>query len=122
MNRRVLTLWLAGLVCVAGCGIVSRDEQPPPAPVVPVEAAARDSFRDYGNALAVEHRATAANLRSGRYRSWLEAKNDHIARTKAARETSFRKLSEAMNESIGGEFNPAKGAEEYDAAARGFAQ
>lgn len=110
------------LLTVKGCD--GREVAPPvPEPVViDVQAAAADSYLAYGKRLGNDHRTTAEKLRKGAFKSWAEVKVDHVARTKESRDASFKPLSDAMNGTIGGEFDAIKGAEQYEAAAKGFPQ
>lgn len=62
MTRRCLTLYLAGLVFLAGCGFITHDDQPPPAPDSASAVSARDS---YGREVAKAFKQAAEEFRSG---------------------------------------------------------
>lgn len=110
------------------CGIVSfipKREVAPPTPdavVVDVQAAASESLRDYGNALAETHEETAK--RADEFKGYQEALDDTAKRNDAARKKAFSKIGSAMDAALPGEgtYDPAKLRSEFLKAAKGFKQ
>lgn len=104
-DRRLMGLWLALLVCqiVIGCYPgPDGSHEPPPSPTHQrVAAAAAESMRAYGAALAAEADETARKADAGEYQDWAAAFDDWESRNKPVRVKAFSPFESALNAGLG---------------------